>query len=180
MAVVYDLPVGRDRWIGGGMNRVLDAIIGGWSVSTLLTEQSGQPLSIYMSSSRLLDGNQRPNVLCGGRTGIGANRAAVLQVPFLDANCFADPGDQVPGDAPRYFSGLRTDGIHNLDSNLYKEFTLREGMTLQLRAEVFNTFNTPRFAPPDTFVGDSTFGIVNSTAAGYRPRGIQWGVRFEF
>jgi hypothetical protein len=180
LAVVYDLPVGRDRWIGGGMNRVLDAIIGGWSVSTLLTEQSGQPLSIYMSSSRLLDGNQRPNVLCGGRTGIGTNRAAVLQVPFLDANCFADPGDQVPGDAPRYFSGLRTDGIHNLDSNLYKEFTLREGMTLQLRAEVFNTFNTPRFAPPDTFVGDSTFGIVNATAAGYSPRRIQWGVRFEF
>ena len=180
MAVVYDLPLGRDRWIGSGMNRVLDAVIGGWSVSTLLTEQSGQPLSIYMSSSRLLDGNQRPNVLCGGHTGIGANRAAVLQVPFLDANCFADPGDQVPGDAPRYFSGLRTDGIHNLDSNLYKEFTLREGMTLQLRAEVFNAFNTPRFAPPDTFVGDSTFGIVNSTASGYRPRGIQWGVRFEY
>ena len=179
-AVVFDLPVGRDRWIGSGMNRILDAIIGGWSVSTLITEQSGQPMSIYMSDSRLLDGNQRPNVLCGGRTGVSANTAAIQQVPFLNANCFADPGDQVPGNAPRYFSGLRTDGIHNLDSNLFKEFVPREGMTLQLRAEVFNTFNTPRFATPDTFVGDSSFGIVNSTAPGYTPRGIQWGVRFEF
>jgi hypothetical protein len=179
-AVIFDLPVGRDRWIGSGMNRVLDAIIGGWSVSTLITEQSGQPMSIYMSNSRLLDGNQRPNVLCGGRMGVSANTAAIQQVPFLNANCFADPGDQVPGNAPRYFPGLRTDGIHNLDSNLFKEFVPREGMTLQLRAEVFNTFNTPRFATPDTFVGDDTFGIVNSTAAGYTPRGIQWGVRFEF
>jgi len=179
-AVVFDLPVGRDRWIGRGMNRVLDAIIGGWSVSTLISEQSGQPMSIYMSSSRLLDGNQRPNVLCGGRTGISANTAAIQQVPFLNANCFADPGDQVPGNGPRYSPGLRADGIHNLDSNLFKEFVPKEGMTLQLRAEVFNTFNTPRFATPDTFVGDDTFGIVNSTAAGYTPRAIQWGVRFEF
>ncbi|HKW19717.1 MAG TPA: TonB-dependent receptor [Terriglobales bacterium] len=179
-AVVVDLPIGRDRWIGSGMNRVLDAVIGGWAVSTLISEQSGQPLSIYMSNNRLLDGNQRPNVLCGGSTGVGANRAAVTQVPVLNANCFADPGDQMPGDGPRYFSGLRTDGIHNFDANLYKEFTLREGMTLQLRAEVFNTFNTPRFAPPDSAFGDSTFGIINSTAAGYTPRSIQWGVRFEF
>jgi hypothetical protein len=181
-AVVVDLPIGRDRWIGGGMNRVLDAVIGGWSVSTLISEQSGQPLSIYMSNNRLLDGNQRPNVLCGGATGIGSNRAAVTQMPVLNINCFADPGDQVPGNGPRYFSNLRTDGIHNFDANLYKEFTPREGMTLQLRAEVFNTFNTPRFAPPDTEFapGDSEFGLVESTAEGYTPRRIQFGVRFQF
>jgi hypothetical protein len=181
-AVVVDLPIGRDRWIGSGMNRVLDGVIGGWAVSTLISEQSGQPLSIYMSNNRLQDGNQRPNVLCGGSTGVGSNRAAVTQVPVLNINCFADPGDEVPGDAPRYFSGLRTDGIHNFDANLYKEFTPREGMTLQLRAEVFNTFNTPRFAPPDTSYaqGDTNFGLITSTAQGYTPRRIQFGVRFEF
>jgi hypothetical protein len=181
-AVIVDLPIGRDRWIGGGMNRVLDAVVGGWSVSTLISEQSGQPLPIYMGNNRLQDGNQRPNVLCGGSTGIGSNRAAVTQMPVLNINCFADPGDQVPGNAPRYFSNLRTDGIHNFDANLYKEFTPREGMTLQLRAEVFNTFNTPRFAPPDTSYdsGNSNFGIVSSTAQGYTPRRIQFGIRFEF
>lgn len=181
-AIVLDLPVGRDRWIGAGMNRFFNAVIGGWSLSTLVTEQSGQPLSIYMANPRLQDGNQRPNVLCGGGTGVGANRAAVTQVAVLNKNCFADPGDQVPGDGPRYYSGLRTDGIHNFDTNLYKEFTPHEGMTLQLRAEVFNTFNTPRFAPPDTSfdIGNSDFGIISSTAQGYTPRRIQWGVRFEF
>ncbi|HEY7352000.1 MAG TPA: TonB-dependent receptor [Terriglobales bacterium] len=181
-AVVVDLPIGRDRWIGSGMNRVLDAVVGGWSVSTLISEQSGQPLAIYMGNNRLQDGNQRPNVLCGGSTGVGSNQAAVTQTPVLNINCFADPGDQVPGNAPRYFSGLRTDGIHNFDANLYKEFTPREGMTLQLRAEVFNTFNTPRFAPPDTSYdgGNTDFGIVSSTAEGYNPRSIQFGVRFEW
>ena len=181
-AVIIDLPVGRDRWIGSGMNRFSNAAIGGWSLSTLLTQQSGQPLSIYMANPRLQDGNQRPNVLCGGSTGVGANRAAVTQVPVLNISCFADPGDQVPGDGPRYYSGLRTDGIHNFDANLYKEFTPHEGMTLQLRAEVFNTFNTPRFAPPNTSYdpGNTQFGIISSTATGYTPRRIQFGVRFEF
>src|SRR5271165_2622756 len=46
VAVVVDLPVGRKQWIGGNMNRGLDAVVGGWSLATFLTEQSGQPLAI--------------------------------------------------------------------------------------------------------------------------------------
>lgn len=181
-AVIIDLPVGRGSWIGGGMSPWLNAIVGGWSVSGLLTEQSGQPLSVSMADPRLIDGNQRPDVLCGGGLGVSSNRAAVLQIPYLNANCFADPGDQVPGDGPRYYSGLRTDGIHNLDASLYKEFIPKEGTTLQVRADVFNSLNTPRFAAPDTAFapGDTQFGIINSTAQGYTPRRIQFGVRFEF
>jgi hypothetical protein len=53
----------------------------------------------------------------------------------LNASCFADPGDQIAGNAPGYFSGLRTDGIHNFDASLYKELVLHEGMTVQLRAD---------------------------------------------
>ncbi|MBV8810695.1 MAG: carboxypeptidase regulatory-like domain-containing protein [Acidobacteriaceae bacterium] len=46
------------------MNRWLDAVIGGWSVSSIFTFQSGQPIPIGMSIPRLADGNQRPNVTC--------------------------------------------------------------------------------------------------------------------
>ena len=135
-----------------------------------------------MGNPRLADGNQRPNVLCNGRTGVSSTTAAVEQVPFLNVNCFADPGDQVPGDAPRYFSDLRTDGIHNIDSNLYKEISIRESMKLQLRAEFYNLFNHPRFAPPNTgfAAGSSQFGLITTSAAGYLPRRLQIGVRFEF
>jgi hypothetical protein len=88
----------------------------------------------------------------------------------------------MPGNGPRYYSGLRANGIHNIDMSLYKEFTPRESMKLQLRADVFNGFNHPRFAPPNTAwnLGDPTFGIISSTAAGYTPRRMQFGVRFEF
>ncbi|HZR57901.1 MAG TPA: TonB-dependent receptor [Terriglobales bacterium] len=181
-AVIVDLPIGKQRWIGGDMNRFFDALVGGWAVSTLFTEQSGQPLAIFMANPRLTDGNQRPNVLCYGGTGIGSNRAAVTQQSFLNGNCYADPGDQTPGDAPRYFSNLRTDGIHDIDTSLYKEFLVKENKKIQVRADFFNFTNTPRFAPPNTAYaqGDATFGLITSTAAGSNPRRMQFGARFEF
>jgi len=114
--------------------------------------------------------------------GISNNQAAINQTPVLNVNCFADPGDQMPGNAPRYFSGLRTNGIHNLDVNIFKEFVPKEGTKLEVRAEFFNFFNHPRFGPPNTAwaLGDPTFGIISSTATGYLPRRLQFGMRFEF
>jgi hypothetical protein len=163
------------------MNRGLDAAVGGWSLATLVTEQSGQPLAITDSFGRLANGSQRPDVVCGQvRTGISSKNAAINNTPFINANCFADPGDQVPGNGPRYYPNVRTDGIHNFDMNLYKSFVPKEGMKIDLRAEVFNIFNHARFAPPDTGFEDTGFGTITSTAPGYLPRYFQFGLRFEF
>ncbi len=181
VAVVIDLPIGRKQLIGGNMNRGLDAAVGGWSLATLVTEQSGQPLAITDSFGRLANGSQRPDVVCGQvRTGISSKNAAINNTPFINANCFADPGDQVPGNGPRYYPNVRTDGIHNFDMNLYKSFVPKEGMKIDLRAEVFNIFNHARFAPPDTGFEDTGFGTITSTAPGYLPRYFQFGLRFEF
>ena len=181
MAAVVDVPIGRGRWIGSDMNRLVDAIAGGWSMSTILTFQSGQPLPIAMAVPRLADGNQRPDVVCSQvSSGISYHNAAATGNSVFNASCFADPGDQIPGNAPRYFSNLRGDGIHNTDLSFSKEFAIREGMRVQLRAEFFNFTNTPRFAFPDLNFGSSTFGDVTSTAPGSTPRHTQFGLRFEF
>ncbi len=183
-AIILDLPVGRDRWIGGGMNRVLDGIVGGWSLASVITLQSGQPLAVNMSgdSARLADGNQRPDVICPQlRTGLSYRQAAASGGPYLNMDCFADPGDNIPGNAPRYFSNLRGDGIRNLDTSLSKEFKIREGKLLQVRAEMFNAFNHQRFAFPDVgYVGSavSSFGTVTATTNNYRR--MQFGARFQF
>jgi hypothetical protein len=181
VAVVVDLPIGRKQWIGGNMNRALDAVVGGWSLATMLTEQSGQPLAISDSFGRLANGSQRPNVVCGQlKTGISAKAAAMTGQPFINMNCFADPGDQIPGNGPRYYPNLRADGIHNVDMNLYKSFVPKEGMKIDLRAEVFNVANHARFGLPDTGYGDTGFGTITSTANGSLPRYFQFGLRFEF
>jgi hypothetical protein len=193
-AVVVTLPVGRKEWIGGSMNRGLDAVVGGWSLATLVTEQSGQPIAIGMSNPRLANGSQRPNVVCSQlKTGLSMKDVATnweansvaegngsTTVSFINPSCFADPGDQNPGNAPRYFPGLRVNGIHNFDMNLYKSFIPKEGMTIDLRAEAFNLFNHPRFAQPNSAFGDPAFGTITSDANGYSPRYFQFGLRFEF
>jgi hypothetical protein len=185
-AIVLDLPVGRRHWIGGDMNRALDAVVGGWSIATLITEQSGQPMAISMASPRLANGSQRPNVLCPQlKTGLSVNAVAMTYAnptpaAFLNMNCFGDPGDQNPGNAPRYFSGLRVDGIHNVDLNFNKSFVPKEGMRIEARAEIFNLTNHPRFGQPVSDFGDSYFGTISSDAIGELPRYFQFGLRFEF
>jgi hypothetical protein len=204
-AVVVDLPIGRKQWIGGNMNRVADAFIGGWSIATLITQQSGQPMAIGMSNARLANGSQRPEVVCSQlKSGTSmhevalqwqTNPAAINNglppvATFFNANCFADPGDQIPGNAPRYFSGLRLDGIHNADLNLYKSFVPKEGMRVEVRAEVFNFTNHPRFGQPNSAVGSGPaggstltnpfFGTISGDAPGETPRFFQFGLRFEF
>ncbi len=201
VAAIFDVPVGRGLWLGHDMNRVVDGFVGGWSISTLITKQSGQPLPVSMANPRLLDGNQRPNVICSQlSSGFSYHQAASnyleqqlgdpsavnpYSTSVLNPNCFADPGDQVPGDAPRYFSAIRADGIHNMDATLSKEFKVHEGMTLQLRGEFFNFTNTPRFGFPNLGwsagapgTGNSTFGQVTYTANS--PRTVQFGMRFQF
>ena len=188
-AVIVDLPIGRKQWIGGNMNRAVDAVVGGWSIATMITEQSGQPMALNLTTARLANGTQRPEVLCPQfKTGASMHSVALqwqnvgsITTPtYLNSACFGDPGDQNPGNAPRYFSGLRVDGIHNFDVNLYKSFTVKEDMRLELRAEMFNFFNHPRFGQPDSSVGDPLFGTITGDAPGETPRFFQFGLRFEF
>jgi hypothetical protein len=179
IATIVDVPVGRGRWIGRDMNRVFDAFVGGWSISTIVTFQTGTPLNLGLADPRFADGSQRPDVICPQlSTGISYHAAAATGSPILNASCFADPGDQIAGNAPRYFSNLRSDGIHNADLSFSKEFSIRESMRLQVRGEFFNFTNTPRFAAPNIAFGDSQFGQVTSTLGS--PRHTQIGVRFEF
>jgi len=185
LAAVVDIPIGRKQWIGGNMNRVVDGFVGGWSLATIVTEQSGQPMALSMSNARLANGTQRPQVVCSQlKTGTSMHSVALdwqnEVKTYLNANCFADPGDQVPGNAPRYFSGLRVDGIHNMDLNVYKSFVPKEGMRIEVRAEMFNFTNHPRFGQPNSAVGDPLFGTISGDAPGETPRAFQFGLRFEF
>jgi Carboxypeptidase regulatory-like domain len=196
-AVVVDLPIGRKQWIGGDMNRALDAFIGGWSVATLITLQSGQPMAIGLNNPLLANGSQRPDVVCSQlKSGTSMHDVALNWQTnpgvntYFNANCFADPGDNIPGNARRYLSGLRVDGIHNADLNLYKSFVPKEGMRVEVRAEIFNLTNHPRFGQPNSAVGSGPagsstqtnpfFGTISGDAAGETPRFFQFGVRFEF
>ena len=92
LAAVVQLPVGRGYLIGANMNRGLDALVGGWQLTTLTTFQTGQPLAISMGNPRLADGNQRPSVTCPAHqsltTGMSIHQSAEYGMPYINANCF--------------------------------------------------------------------------------------------
>ncbi len=175
------IPVGRGLPVGSHMSPWLDAVIGGWSVSSTFTFQSGNPIPIGMSLPRLADGTQRPDVTCPNpASGISYHTAAATGAPYFNVNCFADPGDQQLGNAPRYFSNLRTDRIWNMDAAMRKEFAIRESLKLQVRFEAFNALNYTRFGLPNISYGDPLFGNVATLASGFKPRQIQLVARVEF
>jgi hypothetical protein len=136
-----------------------------------------------MANDRLADGVQRPNVnpACLSstfRTGINMTDAAISGQPYLKTSCFSDPGDQQAGNARRYISQIRTDGIQRADLTLEKNFRLESHGTIEVHADCFNCTNTPRFFAPNTSYQDPNFGIIDSTAAA--ARNLQLGLRFEF
>ena len=96
-AFIVDLPIGKGRWIGRDLHGVLDGIVGGWSLNSFLTIQSGQPLAIIMSDNRLGDGNQRPNVVCDQmRTGMSYREAAQSGDPLPQSGLLRRPRRQHP------------------------------------------------------------------------------------
>ncbi len=191
LATTYVLPFGRKHWLGGDMNRVLDAFVGGWEFTPVLTFASGQPIAIADgfggSSGRLAEGQQRPNINCSHPlSGLTMHQVAVQSLTNPNANyfnlsCFSDPGDQVPGNAPRFSGNARGEGLKNLNIGFRKEFTIKEGMRLEVRSEFFNFTNSTRFYPPPAFYGSSGFGSVNEGNGQLNsPRYGQVAVRFEF
>ena len=166
------------------MNRVLDAIVGGWSLNSILPLQSGQPIPFGLANASIADGTQRPDILCSKQlTGMSLHDLAFSTDPsasYYNSNCFSSttPGDQVPGNAPRFSANARGVGIKNIDMGFFKDFAVREGMKLELRAEFFHLTNTVRFRTPDSLLGDTNFGRVTRTTG--HPRNGQIAVRFEF
>ncbi len=179
----YELPFGRGKKFGSNLNKVVDTIAGGWQFNAYYTFQSGLPIYVYMASNTLADGNQRPNV-----TGNPRSRYSIKQVVnsgptdnflnFFNVGSFAYPGDQMPGNEPRFNTALRGDSLRDLDCSLFKNFKYGERFKLQLRAEFFNFTNTPRFTDPDSGFQDQNFGKI--TGQGNSPRQAQMGARFTF
>ena len=69
----------------------------------------------------------------------------------------------------------------DVDLSLAKDFRIREGMGLEVRADAFNAFNHPQLALPNSTLGSPSVGqITNTTNFGGPDRVIQLGGRFRF
>jgi hypothetical protein len=176
-AVVYELPVGRGRKVGTDLPRAVDAVIGGWQVSSIIRFGSGLPL-----------GFSAPNPL--GQFGIGVQRPNIANLTDLNvANQSPDnwfntaavtaPGQFEIGNAPRWIPNLRFGPTKHADIAILKNFRPTERIRMQLRGEAFNITNTPQFGRANTTLGANDFGRVTGTT-NVGPRNVQLGLRIQF
>jgi len=180
---VFELPVGRGRWLGDNMNPVLDAFIGGWVLSGVNTMTSGQPITFRYGPSPVTNNLPsflggvalRPNVLCDPiNRGDRPNPTAGY---FIRA-CLERPSVTSPfGNIGR--NTARSDNYFNVDLGIQKQFQLpiTELTRLEFRAEFFNLFNKTNFRAANPDINSAAFGTINST---FPARQVQLALKFSF
>jgi hypothetical protein len=145
-------------------------VLDGWQISGITSVQSGNPITPVITVDRAGVGSsgQRPNV--SGPVGqIGS------KLKWFDTSVFSLPALGSFGNAGR--SLVRGPGIFNSDVSFSKSTDLREGLTMQFRAEFFNIFNHTQWAGVGSSFGGGTFGQVVSARD---PRITQLGLRIAF
>ncbi len=177
---VYQLPFGSHRKYGANANAIVDAFLGGWQVNGIYRLDNGLPIQLGLCGGCSVNlptyGTQNPNLLAP----LQVAGTGHLNQYFANPQVAVQPAPYIDGNAPRVLSNARMPGTDNLSASLFKQFPLRfrEGARLEARLEVFNVLNRVQFAPPDTNVGDATFGQI--TAQANQPRQVQLGLKLYF
>jgi hypothetical protein len=164
-----------------GENKVMKAIINGWSLSPILRIRSGRPFTVT-------NGNVDANL-----DGVSTDRARLIGDPHLDnptadmwfnINAFAQnpivTGVATDGNSARNL--LTGPGYKAVDLALSRNFRFGERIKLRFRAEGTNIFNwvnydLPNASTPANVATSTTFGRITSAGA---MRRLQFGLRLTF
>jgi Carboxypeptidase regulatory-like domain/TonB dependent receptor/TonB-dependent Receptor Plug Domain len=182
-SIVYQVPFGKGRKYGANMNRILDAVAGGWELNTINTAHTGTPLDVIYAASTINDNTGlsndyrgqaflRPNVT---GSSLSQSKSQMLNTYFAGYT-FTTPLATSPyGNLGR--NAFRAPGFEQWDFAANKSFLIREGINLQFRSEFFNLLNHTNFGIPDTKTTDTAFGTIRST---YPSRQIQFALKLLF
>ena len=165
-------------------------ILGGWALAGVVTLQSGSALTIADTNSHNVfgiseDRAQLTGACTPGQLLTGGPIQSRLN-NYFNASCFTNPpvigADGIGTGFGNSATGLVAGpGQANLDIALSKSVPLnrlREGSSVEFRAEFYNALNHPQFSNPDTNFSSPTFGVISSTAV--NPRVGQLALKFLF
>jgi outer membrane receptor protein involved in Fe transport len=169
---VYDLP---DAYKGD--SAIVRGALNHWSVSGVVTLQSGTPFSIYGQDSAF---EATTGDLATGRTiasAVKSGNVADRLSEYFDKSAFVQPtafGDF--GQLPRNI--LRGPKQINTDFSLMKSFKIVESQNLTFAAQFFNLFNNVNFSNPVNIISSANFGQIPATSTG--PRVMAFGLEYRF
>jgi hypothetical protein len=153
-------------------------VAGGWNLSSVVELVSGSPLNAVLSSGTsdadlgLFGGRQRPNLIGDPNTpGSDEDRVASAAHPdvrYFNSAAFANPGPGQYGNAPRTIDSALNQFRKNVDLVFTKDTRFAGGQSGEVRFEILNLTNTPKFGNESTnnAVDTSSFGRI-ATQAGF-------------
>jgi hypothetical protein len=175
---VYQLPIGRGKSVGSGMNRIVDAVAGGWEISGIATFRQGIPLSVFGNNWNSYGGDPRPDEI-GNPKPAHQTISSTVANSWANSAAFKMAAYGTFGTAPRYMSNIRGPHYQNWDTALEKNWRFKDAMRAQFRFETFNTFNHPNFYAPGpgnmSLFNTASFGLIT---AAFQPRIVQWAGKF--
>ncbi|MGB8902630.1 MAG: TonB-dependent receptor [Candidatus Sulfotelmatobacter sp.] len=169
---LYNLP---DVYRGGSAfgKKLLDS----WSLSGIVTLQSGLPFSIYgedtlfaATTGDLAPGRTVASAIKGGNVADRLNE-------YFDTSAFVSPS--AFGDFGQLGRNIiRGPKQINTDLSIMKLIPVTESQRLEFRAEFFNLFNNVNFANPVNIQSSYNFGQIATTTTG--PRVVQFALKYTF
>jgi hypothetical protein len=162
---------GRDHLSNGFVGRILE----GWSVTGIISAQTGHPYDIYGQFDSDHTG-EYARVSKVGSISQPPGTDKTFTGPFA-GSIYNTPFDVQPNTGKNEFYGP---GLVNIDMATLKDTALTERLKLQFRMEVYNLFNHAQFSQPNNFYNpqDSTFGESLSTIT--RPDGTTSARQIQF
>jgi hypothetical protein len=156
---VYDLPR-LER-----ANAVARLLIGGWQISGLTTFQTGTPFGIGYSVTGVAQQNITGSTTEGARVYLLGNPNTGSDNPYNRINGAMVAPPQVGSigleSGVNYLTGP---GINEWDMSLQKQFSIKERLKLQFRADAFNVWNHTQFSGVNataTFASLSNWTLTN-------------------
>jgi hypothetical protein len=153
---VCELPIGRGRFLGPNMPRLLHAAVGGWQWQGIWQGQTGPPLAFG-------------NVLYRGAIQditLPADQRSIDRWFNTDAGFEKLSGNQLAQNIrvfPSRLTGLRGPAVNYWDLSLSKNFRVSERVRFQLRTNWEGAFNHPLFSTPNMAPTNTLFGVINAT-----------------
>ncbi len=158
----WETPFGRGRQFLSSSSHLVDAVLGGWNLTGLMTYQSGAPVKF---TGVQVSGDPGSNLT----SGTYFNTSVVHLLPGFTEET-----------NPWYYPGVTGPRLFNVDASLVKDFHLTERIKFSLRMDAFNALNNLNLNSPNMSVGAATFGrstdVLNNTFG----RQLQLGLRVAF
>lgn len=179
ISAVYELPFGPGRRLVTRRG-ILGGIVGGWSISTVATYQSGIPLRINQNNTMLLfNSAQRPDRVLdvAARNDVTYRDFDPAVERLFNPAAFTQASSTTFGNASPRLADARDFGVINEDIALRKNIVLYEGWKAEFGAQMFNIFNRNQWGSAVDNISSSDFGKVTLAGPG---RFVQLNLKVSF